>query len=82
VGAKWLLGELYEEEEGLITVKCIITAEYFSRIWAHLINYHRRLHGEIHQLMQQLLENGGILLLYYRMSKVEFYHLLNMVAQS
>jgi hypothetical protein len=76
--AKWLLGELDEKEE-LTAVTCIIAAEYFSRMWVQPINYDRRLHGEFHQLMPQLLEDGGRFLLYYRMSKVEFYHLLNMV---
>jgi hypothetical protein len=79
--AKWLLGELDEEKEELIAVSCIIAAEYFSRMWVHPINYDRRLHGEFHQLMPQLLEDGSRFLLYYRMSKVEFYHLLNTVAR-
>jgi hypothetical protein len=69
--AKWLLGELDEEEE-LTAVTCIIAAEYFSTMWVHPINYDRPLHGEFHQLMLQLLEDGGRFLLYYRMSKVEF----------
>jgi hypothetical protein len=77
---KWLLGELDEEEEELTAVTCIIAAEYFSRMWVHPINYDRRLHDEFHQLMPQLLEDEGRRLLYCRMSKVEFYRLLNMVA--
>jgi hypothetical protein len=48
--AKWLLGELDEEEE-LTAVTCIIAADYFSRMWVHPINYDRRLNGEFHQLM-------------------------------
>jgi hypothetical protein len=79
--AKWLLGELDDEEEELTAVTCIITAECFSRMWVHPINCNRRLHGEFHQLMPQLLEDEGRSQLYYRMSKVEFYHLLNMVAR-
>jgi hypothetical protein len=43
--AKWLLGELYEEEEELTAVTCIIAADYFSRMWVHPINYDRPLHG-------------------------------------
>jgi hypothetical protein len=75
-----MTGELDEEEEELPAVTCIIAAEYFSRMWVHPINYDRRLHGEFHQRMPQLLEDEGSFLLYYRLSKVEFYHLLNMVA--
>jgi hypothetical protein len=77
--AKWLLGEL-DEEEALTAITYIIAAGYFSRMWVHSINYDWRLHGEFHQLMPQLLEDGGRFLLYHRMSKVEFYHLLNMIA--
>jgi hypothetical protein len=54
--AKWLLGELDEEEEELTAVTCIIAAWYFSRMWVHPINYD--LHGEFHQLMPQLLESS------------------------
>jgi hypothetical protein len=78
--AKWLLGELDKEEEELTAVTRIIAARYFSRMWVHLTNYDLRLDGEFHQLMPQLLEEGGRFLLYYRISKVELYHLLNMVA--
>jgi hypothetical protein len=71
---KWLLGKLDGEEEELTAVTCIIAADYFSRMWVHPIIYDRHLHGEFHQLMPQLIQDGGRFLLYYRLSKVEFYH--------
>jgi hypothetical protein len=40
--AKWLLGELDEEEEKLTAVTCIIATEYFSRMWVHPIPFRRK----------------------------------------
>ena len=73
-----LLNELDEEEEQLVAIALALVTSG-KKTQTNVINAKRESLGEFHHLFPQLLSEEDRFVMYFRMTKEEFYNLLHII---
>ena len=74
-----MLNELDEEEEQLVAIAIALATYGKKKTQTNIINAQRDSFGEFHHLFPQLLSEEDRFVIYFRMTKEEFYNLLHII---